>query len=169
MGVNVRCILVVLVGLIVLSSCKSTQLSTKSESELKSLTIERDSLNTNLNELIDWKELFTSSTSVIVEEIEYDTDKDVLDTTSKPPIKKETKTTYENNQSKNTSQATNKAVIDNQVKTKVADIDSKETTKTKEAINKTNPLKYVNGIVWALVVLLLIFIAYKLFKRFKVL
>ena len=123
MGLNVRHIIAVLVGLVALSSCKSTSLSTNNKRELKELVFEYDTLNTNLNETVNWNKLFTSDTKVIVEEIEYDTSTE----TSEPKVKKKRTTTYTNNQKEDSSKDTNTSQMGNRSTTKLSDVDDKET------------------------------------------
>lgn len=165
MGLNVRHIIAVLVGLVALSSCKSTSLSTNNKRELKELVFEYDTLNTNLNETVNWNKLFTSDTKVIVEEIEYDTSTE----TSEPKVKKKKTTTYTNNQKEDSSKDTNTSQMDNRSTTKLSDVDDKETIITKESVNKKNPLKYLSSILWALFSIVILIIGYKLLKKFKLL
>lgn len=165
MGLNVRHIIAVLVGLVALSSCKSTSLSTNNKRELKELVFEYDTLNTNLNETVNWNKLFTSDTKVIVEEIEYDTSTE----TSEPKVKKKRTTTYTNNQKEDSSKDTNTSQMGNRSTTKLSDVDDKETVATKESVNKKNPLKYLSSILWALFSIVILIIGYKLFRKFKLL
>lgn len=165
MGLNVRHIIAVLVGLVALSSCKSTSLSTNNKRELKELVFEYDTLNTNLNETVNWNKLFTSDTKVIVEEIEYDTDTK----TSEPKVKKKKTTTYTNNQKEDSSKDTNTSQMGNRSTTKLSDVDDKETIITKESVNKKNPLKYLSSILWALFSIVILIIGYKLLRKFKLL
>lgn len=165
MGLNVRHIIAVLVGLVALSSCKSTSLSTNNKRELKELVFEYDTLNTNLNETVNWNKLFTSDTKVIVEEIEYDTSTE----TSEPKVKKKKTTTYTNNQKEDSSKDTNTSQMGNRSTTKLSDVDDKETVATKESVNKKNPLKYLSSILWALFSIVILIIGYKLFRKFKLL
>ena len=165
MGLNVRYIIAVLVGLVALSSCKSTSLSTNNKRELKELVFEYDTLNTNLNETVNWNKLFTSDTKVIVEEIEYDTSTE----TSKPKVKKKRTTTYTNNQKEDSSKDTNTSQMGNRSTTKLSDVDDKETVATKESVNKKNPLKYLSRILWALFSIVILIIGYKLLRKFKLL
>lgn len=165
MGLNVRHIIAVLVGLVALSSCKSTSLSTNNKRELKELVFEYDTLNTNLNETVNWNKLFTSDTKVIVEEIEYDTSTE----TSEPKVKKKKTTTYTNNQKEDSSKDTNTSQMGNRSTTKLSDVDDKETVATKESVNKKNPLKYLSSILWALFSIVILIIVYKLLRKFKLL
>ena len=165
MGLNVRYIIAVLVGLVALSSCKSTSLSTNNKRELKELVFEYDTLNTNLNETVNWNKLFTSDTKVIVEEIEYDTSTE----TSEPKVKKKRTTTYTNNQKEDSSKDTNTSQMGNRSTTELSDVDDKETVATKESVNKKNPLKYLSSILWALFSIVILIIGYKLFRKFKLL
>lgn len=165
MGLNVRHIIAVLVGLVALSSCKSTSLSTNNKRELKELVFEYDTLNTNLNETVNWNKLFTSDTKVIVEEIEYDTSTE----TSEPKVKKKKTTTYTNNQKEDSSKDTNTSQMGNRSTTKLSDVDDKETVATKESVNKKNPLKYLSSILWALFSIVILIIGYKLLRKFKLL
>lgn len=165
MGLNVRHIIAVLVWLVALSSCKSTTLSTNNKRELKELVFEYDTLNTNLNETVNWNKLFTSDTKVIVEEIEYDTDTK----TSEPKVKKKKTTTYTNNQKEDSSKDTNTSQMGNRSTTKLSDVDDKETIITKESVNKKNPLKYLSSILWALFSIVILIIGYKLLRKFKLL
>ena len=165
MGLNVRHIIAVLVGLVALSSCKSTSLSTNNKRELKELVFEYDTLNTNLNETVNWNKLFASDTKVIVEEIEYDTSTE----TSEPKVKKKKTTTYTNNQKEDSSKDTNTSQMGNRSTTKLSDVDDKETVATKEFVNKKNPLKYLSSILWALFSIVILIIGYKLFRKFKLL
>lgn len=165
MGLNVRHIIAVLVGLVALSSCKSTSLSTNNKRELKELVFEYDTLNTNLNETVNWNKLFTSDTKVIVEEIEYDTSTE----TSEPKVKKKKTTTYTNNQKEDSSKDTNTSQMGNRSTTKLSDVDDKETVATKEFVNKKNPLKYLSSILWALFSIVILIIGYKLLRKFKLL
>ena len=165
MGLNVRHIIAVLVGLVALSSCKSTSLSTNNKRELKELVFEYDTLNTNLNETVNWNKLFTSDTKVIVEEIEYDTSTE----TSEPKVKKKRTTTYTNNQKEDSNKDTNTSQMGNRSTTKLSDVDDKETVATKESVNKKNPLKYLSSILWALFSIVILIIGYKLLRKFKLL
>lgn len=165
MGLNVRHIIAVLVGLVALSSCKSTSLSTNNKRELKELVFEYDTLNTNLNETVNWNKLFTSDTKVIVEEIEYDTSTE----TSEPKVKKKKTTTYTNNQKEDSSKDTNTSQMGNRSTTKLSDVDDKETVATKESVNKKNPLKYLSSILWALFSIVILIIVYKLLRKFTLL
>lgn len=165
MGLNVRHIIAVLVGLVALSSCKSTSLSTNNKRELKELVFEYDTLNTNLNETVNWNKLFTSDTKVIVEEIEYDTSTE----TSEPKVKKKKTTTYTNNQKEDSSKDTNTSQMGNRSTTKLSDVDDKETVATKEFVNKKNPLKYLSSILWALFSIVILIIVYKLLRKFTLL
>ena len=165
MGLNVRHIIAVLVGLVALSSCKSTSLSTNNKRELKELVFEYDTLNTNLNETVNWNKLFTSDTKVIVEEIEYDTSTE----TSEPKVKKKRTTTYTNNQKEDSSKDTNTSQMGNISTTKLSDVDDKETVATKEFVNEKNPLKYLSSILWTLLSIVILIIGYKLLRKFKLL
>lgn len=165
MGLNVRHIIAVLVGLVALSSCKSTSLSTNNKRELKELVFEYDTLNTNLNETVNWNKLFTSDTKVIVEEIEYDTSTE----TSEHKVKKKKTTTYTNNQKEDSSKDTNTSQMGNRSTTKLSDVDDKETVATKEFVNKKNPLKYLSSILWALFSIVILIIVYKLLRKFTLL
>lgn len=169
MGTSISKILAVLVGVVTLYGCKSYSLSSSAEKQLKSLIIERDSLNTNLNELINWKELFESNTRVVVEEVIYDTDKPTLNETNKPPIKKEVKTTYENNQITDKETSSNITLKEDKASVKESIIDSNEKEEVKEVINKKNPLKYLSSILWAVFSIVIVFVVFKLLRKFNIL
>ena len=165
MGSTITKIIVVLMGLASLYGCKSTSMSSKTNKELRGLVFEYDTLNTNLNETINWEKLFTSDTKVIVEEIEYDTSTE----TSEPKVKKKKTTTYTNNQKEDSKKDTSTTKTDNRATAKLSDIDVKEDATTKESINKTNPLKYIGSILWAVLSIIIVFVGYKLLKRFTIL
>lgn len=163
-----RFTLAVLISFLAFSSCKVASYSSKEKRTIKEHIVVNDSLSFNLNEKIDWSELITSNTTIVIEKVEYDTEKPISDITKAPPIKRKetTKIGNETNVDKKGSSGTSIDGV-NVVETNSSS-DLKEDVAIKDTLNKANPLKYLSSILWALFALSILFIGYKLYHKLRI-
>lgn len=159
-------LIIVLLGVASLYGCKSSSLSSKVDSKTVESITERDSAVVNTDKSINWKEIIDSDVAVVVEEVHYDTEKEINKETKLPPVKSVKTVRVDKKEVKDTSKNTLETVIDTSVKDTKKELVAEDKSITKESINKQSPLKHIKSSLWALVVLTILFFGYRLYRKF---
>lgn len=159
-------LIIVLLGVASLYGCKSSSLSSKVASKTVESITERDSAVVNTDKSINWKEIIDSDIAVVVEEVHYDTEKEINKETKLPPVKSVKTVRVDKKEVKDTSRNTLETVIDTSVKDTKKESVAEDKSITKESINKQSPLKHIKSSLWALVVLTILFFGYRLYRKF---
>lgn len=159
-------LIIVLLGVASLYGCKSSSLSSKVDSKTVESITERDSAVVNTDKSINWKEIIDSDMAVVVEEVHYDTEKEINKETKLPPVKSVKTVRVDKKEVKDTSSNTLETVIDTSVKDTKKELVVEDKSTTKESINKQSPLKHIKSSLWALVVLTILFFGYRLYRKF---
>lgn len=159
-------LIIVLLGVASLYGCKSSSLSSKVDSKTVESITERDSAVVNTDKSINWKEIIDSDIAVVVEEVHYDTEKEINKETKLPPVKSVKTVIVDKKEVKDTSRNTLETVIDTSVKDTKKELVAEDKLITKESINKQSPLKHIKSSLWALVVLTILFFGYRLYRKF---
>lgn len=159
-------LIIVLLGVASLYGCKSSSLSSKVDSKTVENITERDSAVVNTDKSINWKEIIGSDIAVVVEEVHYDTEKEINKETKLPPVKSVKTVRVDKKEVKDTSRNTLETVIDTSVKDTKKELVAEDKSATKESINKQSPLKYIKSSLWALVILTILFFGYRLYRKF---
>lgn len=159
-------LIIVLLGVASLYGCKSSSLSSKVDSKTVESVAERDSAVVNTDKSINWKEIIDSDIAVMVEEVHYDTEKEINKETKLPPVKSVKTVRVDKKEVKDTSRNTLETVIDTSVKDTKKELVAEDKSTIKESINKQSPLKHIKSSLWALVVLTILFFGYRLYHKF---
>lgn len=159
-------LIIVLLGVASLYGCKSSSLSSKVDSKTVESITERDSAVVNTDKSINWKEIIDSDIAVVVEEVHYDTEKEINKETKLPPVKSVKTVRVDKKEVKDTSRNTLETVIDTSVKDTKKELVAEDKSTIKESINKQSPLKHIKSSLWALVVLTILFFGYRLYHKF---
>ena len=159
-------LIIVLLGVASLYGCKSSSLSSKVDSKTVESITERDSAVVNTDKSINWKEIIDSDIAVVVEEVHYDTEKEINKETKLPPVKSVKTVRVDKKEVKDTSRNTLETVIDTSVKDTKKESVAEDKSTTKESINKQSPLKHIKSSLWALVVLTILFFGYRFYRKF---
>ena len=159
-------LIIVLLGVASLYGCKSSSLSSKVDSKTVESITERDSAVVNTDKSINWKEIIDSDIAVVVEEVHYDTEKEINKETKLPPVKSVKTVRVDKKEVKDTSRNTLETVIDTSVKDTKKELVAEDKSTTKESINKQSPLKHIKSSLWALVVLTILFFGYRFYRKF---
>lgn len=159
-------LIIVLLGVASLYGCKSSSLSSKVDSKTVESITERDSAVVNTDKSINWKEIIDSDIAVVVEEVHYDTEKEINKETKLPPVKSVKTVRVDKKEVKDTSGNTIETVIDTSVKDTKKELVAEDKSTTKESINKQSPLKHIKSSLWALVVLTILFFGYRFYRKF---
>ena len=159
-------LIIVLLGVASLYGCKSSSLSSKVDSKTVESITERDSAVVNTDKSINWKEIIDSDIAVVVEEVHYDTEKEIDKETKLPPVKSIKTVRVDKKEVKDTSRNTIETVIDTSVKDTKKESVAEDKSTTKESINKQSPLKHIKSSLWALVVLTILFFGYRFYRKF---
>ena len=161
-------IIILILGVASLFGCKSSSLSSKADVKKVENVVEKDSAVINTDKTIDWREVINSDVAIVVEEVHYDTDKEVDSETKLPPVKSKKVIRVDNKEVKESSSNTIEAINDTSVRDIKKDIVTEDKTTIKESVNKESPLKHIKSILWALIVLAILLVGYKLYRKFSV-